>query len=83
MWLGLSDVKGIIAGGMDIGGVDVWDEQRRRLSCVSPSDWIVDEAGGSPRPSGSKRGKGLPIKATLLWINSSSSTDIFLAKKRQ
>ena len=83
MWLGLSDVKGIITGGMDIGGVDVWDEKRRRLSCVSPSDWLVDEAGGSPRPGGSKRGKGLPIRETLLWINSSSSIDIFLARKKK
>ena len=83
MWLGLSAVKGIIAGGMDTGGVDVWDEKRRRLSCVSPSDWLVDEAGESPMPSGSKRGKGLPIRATLLWINSSSSTDILLARKKR
>ena len=83
LWLGLSVVKGIIAGGIYIGGVDVWDEKIRILSYVSPSDWIVDEVGGSPRPGGSKRGKGLLIRATLLWINSSSSTDIFLEKKRQ
>ena len=79
--VGLSAVKGIIVGGMDTSGVDVWDEKRIILSYVSPSDWLVDEAGGSLRPDGSKRGKGLPIRATLLWINSTSSTDIFLAKK--
>ena len=57
LWLGLSVVNGIVEGGMDTGGVDVWEEKRRRLSCVSPSDWIVDEAGGSPRPVGLKEAK--------------------------
>ena len=49
LWLGLSAMKGIIAGGMDTSGFDVWDEKRRRLSCVSPSDWLVNEAIGIPR----------------------------------
>ena len=81
LWLGLSVVNGIVAGSMDTGGVDVWDEQRIILSCVSPIDWLVDVVGGSPRLGGSKNGKGLPIRETLLWINSSSSTDIFLEKR--
>ena len=35
-WLGLSVVNGIVVGGMDISGLDVWDEKRIRISCVSP-----------------------------------------------
>ena len=66
---------------MDSGGVDVWYEKRRILSRVSPTVWLVGTEGGNPRLGGSKRGKGIPIRETLLWINSSSSIDIFLARK--
>ena len=79
--LGLSAVNVIVASGMDTSGFDVWDEERRILSCVTPTDWLVDATGGSPNLGGSKRGKGLPIRENLLWINSSSSTDIFLERK--
>ena len=83
LWLGLSDVERIVKYVMGIGGFDVWEEQRRRLSCVSRTDWLLDVAGGIPRLGGSKRGKGLQIRETLLWINSSSSTDIFLERKKE
>ena len=62
LWLGLSALNRVVTGGMDTSGVDVWDEKRRILFCVSPCDWLVDEAGGIPRLGGSKRGKGLPIR---------------------